>query len=253
MRANKRIFWIGIFSGIISIIGIVVFTLLNDFYKLSVYDVFKNIFISLVGGAFLSAVTSWVSYKNIKFKCLIDFSSCYIVVLNKVKVLINLMNWHYKDIKYLEFDSLPNDLSDEEKTLQLQIYDKENKVYVSQIYNAIKEIAIYDYSRMHEILDDYTGLWLFNKNPKVRIQMKIMMDALYEYNILFKKSKLDYALYEQKTYDEYMFYIKVIQDYYKICKNDKIKNLNEEYSLYLKLSKINDYLNDIYKGLISPL
>ena len=64
MRSNKKVFWISLFSGIISVGLIVLFHWLSTKYicQKDIYTAIENVFISLVGGALLSAVTSAVGY-----------------------------------------------------------------------------------------------------------------------------------------------------------------------------------------------
>lgn len=250
MRSNKKVFWVSLISGIISIGLIVLFHWLSTKYicQKDIYTAIENVFISLVSGAFLSLVTALIGFYNTKRKYIVDFSSDYITVLNNIKCLHNMMNWHYDDIKYVDYKD--TELTDEQKNEQQKIYDIDNSRYIPMFYEAIKEIATYNYNRLHEILDDYTGLWIWHKNPKARVQMKIMMDEAYKYHILYKKCKLDYSLYEQGDYDNYLFYTKVIAEYHKTCKEVTMENLCEEHQIFLKITKINDYLKSIYDGLV---
>lgn len=253
MRSNKKIFWISIFVGIVSIVLMILFHWLSIRYvnQKDIYTAIENIFISLVGGAFLSSVTAFIGFYNTKRKFIVDFASNYVDILNNIKYLHNLMNWHYRDIKYLNCQDPKLQLTDDQKDEQQKIYDIDNNRYIPMIYNAIREIATYNYNRMHEILDDYTGLWILNKNPKARFQMKIMMDEAYKYHILHKKCNIDYQLYEQKDYDNYLFYTKVITEYYKTCEEVTMEHLHEEYQMFLNITKINEYLKSIYNGLVS--
>lgn len=252
MRSTKKVFWASLITGIISIGLIILFHSLSSINsnQKDIYTAVENVFISLVGGAFLSSATAFIGFKNIKRKYIVDFSSDYLTIINKIKCLQNIINWHFNDIKYVQFSKSDSKLDHEQKIEQQKVYDIDNDRYVPMIYNSIKDVSAFNLNRMYEILDDYTGLWLFSKNPKARVQMKIMMDEVLKYHIANKQCKVDYALYEQKDYDNYLFYTKVISEYYKTCKEVSIKNLCDEHKIFLKVTKINDYLKSIYNGLI---
>lgn len=252
MRSNKKMFWLSALSGIISIGLIILFYWLSIKFdeQSDIYIAIENVFISLVGGAFLSLATALIGFYNTQRKYIVDFSSDYITILNNIKCLHNIMNWHYKDIKYVDYNDSELKLTNKQKNEQQKIYNLDNSKYIPMIYEAIKSIATYNYNRIHEILDDYTGLWIWHKNPQARVQMKIMIDEVYKYHILYKKCKLDYSLYEQGDYDNYLFYTKVITEYHKTCQEVTIEHLCEEHQIFLKITKINEYLKSIYNGLV---
>ena len=119
MRSNKKLFWFSLFSGIVSIGLIVLFHWLSAkyIYQKDIYTAIENVFISLVGGAFLSSVTALIGFYNTKRKYIVDFSSDYITVLNKIKCLHNVMNWHYDDIKYVDLNDSCLKLTDKQKKI----------------------------------------------------------------------------------------------------------------------------------------
>ena len=80
MRSNKTIFWISFFTGVVSVALIVLFHWLGFKFgeQKEIYTAVENLFISLVGGAFLSAVTSAVGFLVIKRQHETNFASLYI-------------------------------------------------------------------------------------------------------------------------------------------------------------------------------
>lgn len=86
MRANKKVFWISLAAMVLSIIAIVLFTIFNCNI---VCEIFLNIFISLVGGAFLSAVTAFVVFSTKRKEYIITYCTEYIKVFN---LLLDIQN-----------------------------------------------------------------------------------------------------------------------------------------------------------------
>ena len=230
MRANKTVFWISVWSAILSVIAITVSVLLYNKYGCQIYDIIKNIFISLLGGAFLSAVTSFASYKNIRKQYIIRFSSQYTNLVNIIKQLANWFNWNYTKIDY------QNNIKD----------NSGNDEKVKQFFNLQEKLYEYDFDKIYEVLDDFCEL-LFTKEP-IQPFMKSMLDMVNKYNVHYmKKENQSYTLYKQGTYDEYLLFNNVIKSFADINIDEGITQLCNEHRKFLELTKINDYLKKIYK------
>lgn len=230
MRANKTVFWISVWSAILSVIAITVSVLLYDKYGCQIYDIIKNIFISLLGGAFLSAVTSFASYKNIRKQYIIRFSSQYSNLVNIIKQLANWFNWDYTKIDY------QNNIKD----------NSGNDEKVKQFFNLQEKLYEYDFDKIYEVLDDFCEL-VYSKTP-IQPFMKSMLDMVNKYNVHYmKKENQSYTLYKQGTYNEYLLFNNVIKSFAKINIDEGISQLCNEHNKFLELTKINDYLKKIYK------
>ena len=233
MRANRTVFWISIGAAILSVIAIVVSVLLYNKYGCEIYDIIKNIFISLVGGALLSAATSFVSYSNTRKQYIIRFSSQYTSLVNIIKKLANWYNWNYKEINYQ--NNIKESIGYDEKVQQF--FDIQQKLYE------------YDFDKIYEVLDDFCEL-AYTKTP-IQPFMKSMLNMINKYNVNYmKKENESYTLYKQGTYNEYLLFENVIKSFYKLDINEGIAQLSNKQNEFLELTKINEYLKKIYKDKI---
>lgn len=233
MRSNKTVFWISIGAAILSVIAIVVSVLLYNKYGCEIYDIIKNIFISLVGGALLSAATSFVSYSNTRKQYIIRFSSQYTSLVNIIKQLANWYNWNYKEINYQ--NNIKDSIGYDEKVKQF--FDVQQKLYE------------YDFDKIYEVLDDFCEL-TYTKTP-IQPFMKSMLNMINKYNVNYmKKENESYTLYKQGTYNEYLLFENVIKSFYKLDINKGIAQLSNKQNEFLELTKINEYLKKIYKDKI---
>ena len=233
MRANRTVFWISIGAAILSVIAIVVSVLLYNKYGCEIYDIIKNIFISLVGGALFSAATSFVSYSNTRKQYIIRFSSQYTSLVNIIKKLANWYNWNYKEINYQ--NNIKDSIGYDEKVKQF--FDIQQKLYE------------YDFDKIYEVLDDFCEL-AYTKTP-IQPFMKSMLNMINKYNVNYmKKENESYTLYKQGTYNEYLLFENVIKSFYKLDINEGIAQLSNKQNEFLELTKINEYLKKIYKDKI---
>lgn len=78
MRANRKVFWISVVVAILSIVAIAIFS--N--YENKTCKILSNVFISLVGGAFLAAASAYVTFNIKRKEYIIKFDTDYIGVFN---------------------------------------------------------------------------------------------------------------------------------------------------------------------------
>lgn len=245
MRANKHVFW---FSSLLFLIS-VLFVILSVIYtpcNQTLWTILQNVFISVGGGALLSMATSYVSFKRIEKQQLLRFSGEFIKVENLIKRLYNSFAWDFDSIKYTTIKEIPEEITDIEE--RLRIYGKnyeENSKIVEKFFSKIESITEYEYTTMHEILDDFCGL--INSDPKVRKQMQIMMTELSKYNIVYSKLIKGYTLYRERQYDAYMFFYQVLVPMKDKLQKDGLDVLSDEHRMFVKLAKISKYLKKLYK------
>ncbi len=220
MRANKKVFWISLGAMLLSIVAIVLFTI----FKCNIVcEVFLNIFISLVGGAFLSAVTAFVVFSTKRKEYIVTYCTEYIKVFN---VLLDIQNW------YSHWATFPD--------------KKPNNESIQYVLKRFEDISCYDYSTMLMILDDYCalGFCLSKTGQKLKEMIKAVEEANYAYN---KTDSKKFSLYRVNTYDEnymYEFFIKAKS----VDINNLFFKMKELQSELLEISKINNYLNSIHKN-----
>lgn len=242
MNVNKKVFWWSLLFFCLSIIGIVIFNILYKNYPCySIFSIFLNIFISLVGGAMISLVTSSVSFYQLKKQYEIKFYSEISNIRNILKNLLNWFSWKYDEIKYNIKNESNIDNNDFNNVLDNIILNNNN--CVKEFANIITKYIQYDFNNIYYILDDYCSFRLFKRNNKIRIKMYEIMNEINKHNILYdEKMNLTFTLYKQGTYDEYILYENIIEKikskYYKTEAFSYMKKLNKE---YLKLTKIDDY------------
>lgn len=201
-----------------SIIAIAFFTI---FKRNVVCEVFLNIFISLVGGAFLSMANALVVFYTKRKEYIISFCNEYI---NLIYILLEISNWY----QYCEVD--------------LVLPDEETMKYVLRRF---EDISSYNYSTMLRIVDDYSSLGhsLSKTGLKLKEMMKTVENADY---VSFSNNSIEFKLYGVHAYDVIYLYNCIIKpkcDELDILLN-KMLILESE---LVKISKINDYLIRIHK------
>lgn len=225
MRTNRKIFWWSVCLFITSIIGIICFQCLFKKYPLvNCYDIFKNIFISLVGGAFLSMVTSYVSFHNTKKKYTIEYISEYTSVKNIIIELNNWFQWKCDDVNKID--------------------NIESKETISLFMSIVFRLKNYNYNKMYEILDDYCEL---TRDNKIHEQMKLMMTLLNKFNLYYMEDDYRAELYKLNVYDEYIMFTYLVPKFLEIKNEYSISKLSNAKKDLIDMTNINEYLKNIYK------
>ncbi len=256
MRANKNVFWISIVAGIVSIVGIVVFSLLYSKYDLTIYSIFNNIFISLVGGAFLSAVTSYVGYVTLKREKIVAFSSQMIAFIRVVKQLRSWESFYGDEINYKTLNDF-SAIEDKDERLKLYLNNiTENNNKVKEFFNIVKYfIDDATYNSFYIIADDYCDLITPTKRKRkkgtktIRDLLVHFIKKISKYNVLFDNEKnVGISLYKTGVYDEQVLYMH-IGDYYKNqLETTSVEELSTLTNEIINKSKINDFLKKIYQS-----
>lgn len=218
MRANRKVFWISVVVAILSIVAIAIFS--N--YENKTCKILSNVFISLVGGAFLAAASAYVTFNIKRKEYIIKFDTDYIGVFN---ILVDIQNWysHYST----DTNSKPN-----EKSIRF-------------VVSKFEEISNFNYSAMNMILDDFCSLFFLTS--KIGIKLNEMMQMVNKLNYAYTPADaLKFSQFHTGIYDEQKIY-----DFYIVKKSNDINNLflklPELQSELHNISKINKYLETIYK------
>ncbi len=253
MKSNKKIFWLSFFVGIISIFLIVLFHCLG--FKFScqkeIYSAVENVFISLVGGAFLSAFTSVVGFLTIKRQQETNFASLYVELTNLIKDFGNWYVWAGKDIKYLEkkdIDKLKKENPNEDFLQYKLDNDKENDKIISRFADILEMIKNFNYDEFYKITDDYCSFWLCKNKNKVFNKMKDMITITRKYDILTTDQNYAFGLYRSGIYPASYIYKHILPIYSNLFNNEAtIKDICNLEVEFLKLTKLNYHLSKIYK------
>ena len=253
MRSNKTIFWISFFAGVISIGLIVLFHFLG--WKFSehqeIYTAVENVFISLVGGAFLSAVTSAVGFLTTKRQYETNFASLYIEITNLIKDFGNWYVWDRKDIKYLEkkdIDKYEKENPDCDSLKYKLDSDKENDKIIKRFANILESIKNFNYDEFYKITDDYCSFWFWKKQNKVFNKMTSMITAVRKYDILTTEQNYGFGLYQSGVYPAYHLYKYILPIYSNLYnKEATIKDICKLEGEFLELTKLNYRLSKVYK------
>ena len=248
MKINKLVFWISLVSFLLSILCICIFTPLKSCHL--VCEVFLNIFISLVGGAFLSGTLAFINFYSIKFKYERDFNIKFITCVNLIYPVANWYSHKKPKVNY-NIDCTTIDENDFEKRANLKRKNYEyNKPFVIDLYNRVKQIADFDFDSMYAIIDDYCDtIW----NPKgtnkngIKTLMMSMVRALAEYDYT-TNNRINGIItnYEDGSYDEYILYDNIRSYFESLISNEKISNLHDMQNKLLQKTRINYKIDKIY-------
>ena len=248
MKVNKKVFWISIATMLVSVTGIVLFTCLKDCNVW--FEVMLNIFISLVGGAFLSAAVAVVNFYSIKFEYNKQFSAGYIECVNSIR---SLTNWFRNIENKVEYkDSFPqidaNDFCGKIKAKMENI--KKNQPYVIDLHDRVVAISKFDFNSLWNITDDYVdSIWRckVKQEKSVLLQMIKMVELLADYDYLqYPEISQNITMYEQGTIDEYILYKGIASHFRTIVSDSKMEQLNQLQHDFLIMTKLNKRMNKIY-------
>ena len=204
-----------------SVVAIVIFTI---FKRYVVCEVFLNIFISLVGGAFLSMATALVAFCAKRKEHIITYCTEYKKIFD---ILLDVQNW------YTHWSTYPQQKPTDES--------------IKYVLQKFEDIHSYNNSKMWEVLDDYCSLdcRLSMAGNKMKEMMQTVEKVNYQYNA---DDSRKFSLYRVHTYDETYMYKHFIKA--KISEIStlflKLADLQAE---LLEITKINDYLIKINKTL----
>lgn len=246
MRNNKKVFWISLFLGILSIGLIILLHCLSIKYidQKDIYTAIENVFISLVGGTWLSMITSRIGFCYTRKQHIIDFCEEYGVLVNKIRLVINWFSIQYNDIKYENFSELVEKMPEKDADEFLDKTNKFNDEKVRVFYERIKEIEKYDFNKLYFIMDDFCSFRLKRKN-NIKIKMIEMFKLVKQYDIAEMKSE-HYIGYEEGIYDEWLLYDCVCPRFKEIIKMIPMRCLLCKKQEFIDLTQINKYLNKIY-------
>ena len=232
MRVNKKFFWISV---IILVASIILITLahileitvgsLSDFF-----GILKNVFISLFGGAFLSAAFALLQFKN-KEK---DYKAKFFVYFNQsLDIISKLSNWYdskedkidysKEDFKKAKTSNLTEDnLLSLHKEMQIQ-FDKFNvsNRLVQEFYGLAERVRV-DFEAICLIIEDFCGLVL--KQNSAQNLMKKMLAKLQEYDILIMDKEGCSKAYESGIWNEEMLHLKLVPLFREKLKGQDIKD-----------------------------
>lgn len=252
MRSNKTIFWISFFTGVVSVALIVLFHWLGFKFgeQKEIYTAVENLFISLVGGAFLSAVTSAVGFLVIKRQHETNFASLYIEITNLIKDFGNWYVWDRKNIKYLEkkdIDKYEKENPDGDSLKYKLDSDKENDKIIKSFANILENIKNFNYDEFYKITDDYCSFWFWKSKNKVFNKMTNMVESVRKYDILTTDQNYGFSLYQSGVYPAYHLYKYVLPIYSNLYnKESTIKDICKSESEFLELTKLNYRLSKVY-------
>lgn len=248
MKINKLVFWISLVSFLLSILCICVFTPLKNCH--SVFEVFLNIFISLVGGAFLSGTLAFINFYSIKFEYERDFNTKFITCVNLIRSVANWYSHKGAKVDY-NINCADIDKDDFKKLVKLKLNNHaHNKPLVKDLYDRINRIASFDFDSMYAIIDDYCNtIW----KPKektingIKDLMISMIRALAEYDYT-TNSRVNAVIanYEEGSYDEYILYENIHAHFQSLIIDEKMSVLSNMQSELLAKTKINDKIDRIY-------
>ena len=253
MRSNKTLFWISFFAGIISVGLIVLFHYLG--FKFSqqkeIYTAVENVFISLVGGAFLSSVTSAVGFLTTKRQNETNFESLYIGITNLIK---DFGNWYVldrKDIKYLEAKDIEKYKKENPNGDFLKYKldsDNANDKIIKRFANILENIKNYNFDEFYKITDDYCSFWFWKNQNKIFNKMTNMVDMVRKYDILTTEQNYGFGLYQSGTYPGYHLYKYILPIYSNLYnKEATIPTIYKLEGEFLELTKLNYRLSKNYK------
>ena len=208
----------------------------------SIYSILLNIFISLIGGALISLISSLVAFCQIKKEYEIRFVSQIKCIRNLLGELINWFTWRNGDINFELEKSIELQKTENDNTLNFVKSTNDN--LVDEFVKIVTNYSNYDFDKIYFILDDYCSLNLFNRNNSIRILMYDIMEQINKYNLLYDiEINTTLTLYKQKIYNSYIVYTNVIQVFNERYKNKSkiISNLNDKIKCYFCKTKIEDY------------
>jgi len=244
MNTNKKVFWWSMVFFVVSIAGIVGFSIQpkdNETVKL-IFEIFKNIFISLVGGALISLVTSLVAFRQMKKQQEIKFYSEIKNLKELLKCLANLFVMDYSKIIY----KLENEekLSEEDRIEARKLIFDNSDIYVKKFVSVISAYKNYNYNEIYYILDDYCSLCLFRRNNKIRKQMYRIMREINNHNVLYdKQMSITMTLYEQGQVPEVAVYNDILTPMKSKIKNnsDIVTKTTDLLNAFMDMTKIDAY------------
>ena len=253
MRNNKTIFWISFFTGVVSVALILLFYWIGCKFseQKEIYTAVENVFISLVGGAFLSAVTSAVGFLMIRRQHETNFASLYIEVTNLIKDFGNWYVWDRKDIKYLEKKDIDkyNKENPNADSLKYKLdSDKENDKIIKRFADILENIKNFNYDEFYKITDDYCSFWFWKNQNKVFKKMANMISIVRKYDILTTEQNYGFGLYQSGIYPGYHIYKYILPIYSNLYnKEATIKEICKLEGEFLELTKLNYLLSKVYK------
>ena len=248
MRINKVVFWISLISFASSILFICIFTPLKNFNVC--FEVLLNIFISLVGGAFLSGVLAYTNYISIKFQNERDFITNSIAWLN---LILDIARWYSEKGTKVNYNVNYNGVEDndfEEKSKRKNKVMLKNKPLIEDFYNVIKRVGEFDLTLLYNITDDYSNsIWSHSKfsNQKKLNMMLDIEQAFQNYNYMqYDKINHAFTLYETSQIGEYAFYSEVSPHFASLIEEKKHEELRKKLDGFIQLTKINNKINKVY-------
>lgn len=240
MRNTKKVFWFSIIVFIVSLIFIFVSSCLeNDENK---WSIVLNIFISLIGGAFLSAATAFISFMQTKKEYEIKFYS-NVNTLNNI--LLKILNWYngdYDKIDYKKTIDTSKLTLEQAETAHHLVFDSMDNM-VKDFVSLVVSFKEYNYDEMIYILDDYRGLFR-NKTNKIKQIMIELRNKLNKYNISYYPSMMNsYTLYEMGKYPEVAVYNDIVTPFLQETniRSEELKNLLSLRKKYLELTDLVEY------------
>lgn len=240
MRNAKKVFWFSIIVFIASTILVIVSSCWED--DKNRWDIVINIFIGLVGGAFLSAATTSISFMQIKKDYEIKFYSHVNTLNNLLFRILNWYNWNYDKIDYKKTIDTSNLTMEQAKEAHHFVFDNMDNM-VKDYISLVVDFKEYNYDEMIYILDDYRGLFC-NKNNKIKRTMIELRNELNKYNINYYPSMINsYTLYEMGKYPEVAVYNDIVTPFLQQTniRCEKLQNLLSLRKKYLELTNLVEY------------
>lgn len=240
MRSSKKIFWFSIIIFLLSLFLILISSCLDS--EENKWDILLNVFISLIGGAFLSAATAFISFMQTKKDYEIKFYSNVNSLNNILLKILNWYNWDYDKLRYgTTIDTSKMTLEQAEQAHHMVFDGSDEKI--KEFISLIVMYKEHNYDEMIYILDDYRGLFK-NKGNKVKRIMIELRNELNNYNIDYHQSMINsYTLYEMGKIPEVAIYNDIVKPYLKETDimNDKLNRLLEIRKTYLELTNLVEY------------
>lgn len=250
MRTNKKVFWFSIITTLVSAIGIIVLIPIKDCQEW--LEVLLNIFISLLGGAFLSAVLAYVNFYSIKFQHEQNFNKYYVKCF---ELISHIANWYLLKEKMVNYTVNYSGIDENDISARIKAKidnNNANKPYIEDLYSRIVKMADFEFDSMYAITDDYCNTIWKPKERKIQgilEHMIKMTKAVREYDYLLDtQTNANVTRYEEGVADEYYFYLEVSPFFKKLMGESRLDNLLQLQSDLLHLTKMNDRINKHYNN-----
>ena len=250
MRTNKKVFWFSIITTLVSAIGIIVLITLKDCQEW--LEVLLNIFISFLGGAFLSAVLAYVNFYSIKFQHEQDFNKYYVKCF---ELISHIANWYLLKEKMVNYTVNYSGIDENDISARIKAKidnNNANKPYIEDLYSRIVKMADFEFDSMYAITDDYCNTIWKPKERKIQgilEHMIKMTKAVREYDYLLDtQTNANVTRYEEGVVDEYCFYREVSPFFKKLMGESRLDNLLQLQSDLLHFTKMNEKIDKHYNN-----